>query len=316
MRRFWNLKAVLLMSFVVSLMVAGCGGGGGGGSTSTTPAATLVSIAVTPSNPAVIVDVGATQNLKAVGTYSDGTLKDITSSVAWSSGTPSVATVNGGVVSGVATGTASITATSGSLHASVAVGVPASALVSITVNPPNPTLNPYADAKVSAIGTYADTTTLDLTSSVAWSSTSNTIAAPYSVNGQWVVVGVAAGSATITATSTGGITGAATVTVNNTTLSSAAITPVNPTVAVGGTQQMTATGTWSDASTGDLTYSPIFAWYSTSKSVATVGTIDTGFLGTNPVGMVTGVAVGSSTIQLILMTGATTLMASTTVTVN
>jgi hypothetical protein len=59
---------------------------------------------------------GSTKTLKAIGTYSDGTTFDISSSVIWTSGNTSFATVvSPGVATGVAAGTATITATSGTI---------------------------------------------------------------------------------------------------------------------------------------------------------------------------------------------------------
>ena len=72
----------------------------------------LQSIAVTPTSPHF--GQGSTLQLTATGLYSNGLYKDITSSVAWGSGTPGVATVNAtGLATGVAAGSATITATSG-----------------------------------------------------------------------------------------------------------------------------------------------------------------------------------------------------------
>jgi hypothetical protein len=69
----------------------------------TVVSAGLVSIAVTP-NPAQVSASGALQ-LTATGTKSDGTTSDLTSSAAWSSSIPSIATVtNGGGHSGQVAG--------------------------------------------------------------------------------------------------------------------------------------------------------------------------------------------------------------------
>ena len=71
---------------------------------------TLSSVTITPANSSVAV--GATQQFTATGIFSDGTTKDISSSVTWTSGTTSVATIStSGFATGVATGTAVITAT-------------------------------------------------------------------------------------------------------------------------------------------------------------------------------------------------------------
>ena len=52
------------------------------------------------------------------------------------------------------------------------------------------------------------------------------------------------------------------------TLSSIAVTPANPTVATGATQQFTATGTYSDGSTQNITTQ--VTWSSSSTSVASI----------------------------------------------
>ena len=55
------------------------------------------------------------------------------------------------------------------------------------------------------------------------------------------------------ATTRGTLAASRTMTVSSKTLVSIAVTPANPTIAAGLTTQMTATGTFSDGSTGDLT---------------------------------------------------------------
>src|SRR5687768_9166708 len=90
-----NKLGSLLLS--CSLLLAACGGGGGDSAApagSPLPPPTLQSIAVTPSNPSL--KLGATQQLTATGTYSDGTTRDLTASVTWNSATPGVVAVSGG----------------------------------------------------------------------------------------------------------------------------------------------------------------------------------------------------------------------------
>jgi hypothetical protein len=81
------------------------------------------------------------------------------------------------------------------------------------------------------------------------------------------------------------------------TLSSIAVTPANPTIAVGATQQFTATGTYSDTSTQNITN--LVSWGSSSSAVATV----------NAAGLATGGAAGGTTISATQgsVSGSTTL---------
>lgn len=75
-----------------------------------TPPTTLVSIAVTPTSASIFV--GGTQQFTAMGTFSDDSTADLTSTATWASSNTSVATIAaGGLATGVAAGTATITAT-------------------------------------------------------------------------------------------------------------------------------------------------------------------------------------------------------------
>ena len=73
----------------------------------------LQSIAVSPVNPTITV--GATQAFTARGSFSDGSTKDLTTSVTWSSGNTAVATISNqagsqGVAKGISAGSATISA--------------------------------------------------------------------------------------------------------------------------------------------------------------------------------------------------------------
>ncbi|PYV60181.1 MAG: hypothetical protein DMG97_11130 [Acidobacteria bacterium] len=75
----------------------------------------MASLAVTPANSSIIV--GNTQQLTATGTYSDGSMSNLTSSVSWTSSDSSITTVSSsGLATSLALGTAVVTATSGSIN--------------------------------------------------------------------------------------------------------------------------------------------------------------------------------------------------------
>ena len=75
------------------------------------------------------------------------------------------------------------------------------------------------------------------------------------------------GTATITALFAGEV-GTASLTVTNAELTSITITPSDASIALGGSQQFTATGNFSDGSTENLTTQ--VSWTSSSVSVATI----------------------------------------------
>ena len=75
----------------------------------TVTTASLISISVTP--PSASISVGSTQQYAATGTFSDGSVLNITSQETWSSSDVSVAIINrNGLLSSVAAGTATVTA--------------------------------------------------------------------------------------------------------------------------------------------------------------------------------------------------------------
>jgi hypothetical protein len=154
-------------------------------------------------------------------------------------------------------------------------------LVSIAVTPANPSIAKGASQQFTATGTYSDSSTQNLTSSVTWSST-NTAAAMIGSGG--LATGVGTGTTTISATS-GSISGSTTLTVTAPTLVSIAVTPANPSIAKGATQQFAATGTYSDNSTQNLTSS--VTWSSTNTAVATI----------TSAGLATAAGTGTATIS-------------------
>jgi hypothetical protein len=108
-KRLLSLFSAIFFFGFISLIL-GCGGGG----SSSPSSMTLTGISVTPTNPSM--PVGAAQQFKAIGTYSDGTTNDITTQVIWNSSDSSISTINNsGIATGLAAGTSSITATLGSI---------------------------------------------------------------------------------------------------------------------------------------------------------------------------------------------------------
>ena len=111
----FRIIAALTVLVAVTLVTAACG--------SSTSPSSVGSIAVTGIAPAV----GATSQLTATATLSDGTTQDVTSSATWLASDPTVVTVSAtGVVTGIGPGTTSVFATvgavTGSLQLTVASG--------------------------------------------------------------------------------------------------------------------------------------------------------------------------------------------------
>ena len=262
----------------------------------TVTGATLTSIAVTPAAPSI--PLGTLQQFTATGTFSDGTTQDITGTVTWTSSKTSVATIT---VSGLATarnlGTTTITAASGSVNGTATATVNAADLASLAIQPGDTTIAATTSQQFSAIGTFNDGSTQDLTGEATWTS-SDTSVAKIGVN-SGLAKGIAPGSCTITAT-VGSLSASITLTVSNATVVSVSVTPVGRTIAPGTKLSFAATGTFSDLSTQNITRDA--TWASDNPAVATVGSVS----------LVLGVAPGTANISATLdgVTGSAQLTVS------
>jgi len=174
---------------------------------------TLASIAVYPVTPSVAL--GVTAQFEAIGSYSDGSTRNLTSAMTWGSTATNVATISvNGLVNTVAVGTTTISATSGLFTASTVLTVTAPiTLVSIEVTPNKPGITLISDEALTATGTYSDGTTKDITSAVAWFSADSTIAL-FSSKLSGDVLPVSTGTVDVSAY-LNGILGSATLTVTS-----------------------------------------------------------------------------------------------------
>jgi uncharacterized protein YjdB len=257
--------------------------------------ATLESLGITPTN--LSIPSGLTRKLMATGSYSDGSTHDITSSVIWSSSAGPVASVDAtGLASGLTAGTSSISATSGAVSASETLTVTAATVSSITIAPANPSVIQGLTQQLTATATYSDGKSYDFTSVVTWSSSATAVA---TVTAAGKSNAVAVGSASITATF-GGVSGTATLNVSPATLASIALVPAAPSVAKGLSQQMTALGTFSNGTSSDITSS--VTWSSSNGSVATVdaaGLVQAVSIGTSTIGATSGNVTTNTTLTVI-----------------
>ena len=137
-------------------------------------------------------------------------------------------------------------------------------VVSIAVTPDSPSKAEGLTQQFTATGTFTDSTTQDLTATVAWTSSATTVA---TISSTGLATAVGQGTTTITATSDG-IPGSTVLTVTVAELQSIAVTPANPSLAEGQAQQFTATGTFTDGATQNLTATA--AWTSSNTAVATI----------------------------------------------
>jgi 6-phosphogluconolactonase (cycloisomerase 2 family) len=173
----------------------------------TVPPPALVSISVTPANPTILTS--GTQQFAAAGTYADGSVKTITTSVTWTSTNMSAATISsGGLAAGVGVGASNITAALAGVSGATTLTVQP-VLVSITITPANPSIKVGTTLQFVATGTYSDNSTQNLSGSVAWTSSKPGIA---TITASGLATAVAKGTTSIKA-KLGGITDTTTLNV-------------------------------------------------------------------------------------------------------
>jgi hypothetical protein len=267
-----------------------------GSTTLTVSAAALVSIAVTPGMATIAL--GTQQAFTATGTFTDGTTQDLTSTATWSSDTTSAATINStGLASSAGLGTANITATLSGISGSAPLTVTAAALVSIAINPPVVTTPMGTTQAFTALGTYTDGTTQDVTQAGHWSSSNAGAATISNTPGSQGLASTLGTGVTAIAIAVGGVSGTAALTVSPAALISITLSPQTPNVPLGTAQQFTATGTYTDGGNQDV--SGTVQWTSSSATVAIVSTA----------GLATSAGTGTTTITATqgTVTAATTL---------
>ena len=268
--------------------------------------AALVSIEVTPTNPSIAL--GTSGQFAATGIFTDGSTQDLTAQVQWESSATGTSTISNdagdpGFAQSVGMGDTTITATLSGVSGSTTLTVTNAVLVSLEVTPTNASIALGTSQQFVAMGTFSDGTVQDLTAEVLWESSDATAQVSNAADSQGLAESVSVGSTTISATHSGHA-GSTTLTISNAALVSIAVTPALPVIALGTTQAFTATGTYTDGSTQDLTAEVL--WSSSNESVSTVANsaIDKG--------VASSVTMGSATISAELsgISGSTDLAVS------
>jgi hypothetical protein len=258
--------------------------------------ATLTSIVLSGA-PTVTIAFGTSYQFTAWGFYDDGSKRDITMKATWSSSNSAVATIGAtGRAVGVAGGLppTTITATLDSETGTAALNVTTATIQTITVGPSTTTIAPLTVESFTAIGTFSDTSTQDITPDAVWASSSTGVASISNTAGSFGVATAGAapgGATTISATFTFGgatATGSAPLTVSAATLTSIALTPATASMAESSQNYtsnlaLQAVGTFSDGSTQPI--ETVATWSSSASTVAAVSSIGivTAGLSTGPV---------------------------------
>lgn len=236
-------------------------------------AAVLESIEVAPFSPTVAD--GEKLQFEAIGTFSDNTTQVITQSLSWRSSDPAVAQVANalglkGLTFALSVGQADIIATDSQtgLSGSSRLTVGAAVLQSVTVTPSSVSVALGAEVGYTAFGVYSDSNVRNITSQATWTSSDDSVASVSNTPGSiGLATTHATGTTDITAT-LNGVSGSGSLTVTGATLVSIAVTPVDSNLPLGMRRDFVATGTYSDASTRDITHE--VTWNSSNPTIAGV----------------------------------------------
>ena len=283
--------SILLTITCATMALCGCGGkngliGTGGG-------ASLTSVSLTPTNPTLTLSLSppAIRQFVAIGTYSFGNPKDITSQLTWVSADTTVATMdNQGVATAVGSGRVIITGTiqdpvSLKIFQVSTIVTVVPQLTGITISPGSAQIAKGTAQQFTATGKYNDGTSPDITSLVTWSSTQPAIATVSSSPGtQGLALAASPGSTSISASLGMVSSSASSMTVSNANLISISVTPAGSTVPLATSQQFVANGSFDDGTQQNI--SETANWTSSSPAVARVSSI----------GVVTGAGLGNTTI--------------------
>ncbi|MED1642985.1 Ig-like domain-containing protein, partial [Brevibacillus agri] len=247
------------------------------------PAVRLSSISLSPQQ--TTLTAGQIQRVYATAFFTDGSSKDVNSVASFQTSNPSVAQVSSqGVITGIAPGTATITASYDGKSASAQVVVQGAYLQELKATPAQLSLTAGNKGQLNIAATYSNGVAENVTQQAEYTSNSPAVA---SVESGGIVTARAEGTTQITVRY-GGKSTTVSVTVSGSlvTLVSVGVHPQAVSIKKGATQQLDVKATYSDSSVTNITNKAVYQ--SAQPAIATVAAS----------GVITGVAVGSTTVTI------------------
>lgn len=252
----------------------------------TVNAATLNSIAV--SAPSLTVHKGNTLQFTATGTFSDQSAVNITSQVTWTSSNPQAASLSNSGTNGFLTALSAgpdtvyaIDPVSG-VTGSVNVTITPAPLSRITITNPDTSIPAGNTEQFSAIGYYADGTTANITSSVTWTVNAlpqdATISNAPGTNGLLYTLTQTPVTVTATDPSTG-VSAGIIFYILAPTFMDFTVTPASSSIYNMSTTQFSATATYGNGTTADIT----------SLATWTISDTSLGYVNANGLVFMTGI---------------------------
>jgi hypothetical protein len=226
-------------------------------------AATLLELWITAESAAV--PAGLSTRAVATGSFSDGSVRDVTASVTWSATGEVVEVSAGGAVQALTPGWAQLRATVGTLAAGLAIQVTEAQAAGLSIVGVDGSLAVGQSAAFRVMATFTDGTSLDVTADAAIEVVDAAIAM---LHARTSVKAKAEGTTELRVSYAGY---EATVSIAVTPVTLASIQLACPaTVPAGAMAFFFATGTYSDGATGPLTAQ--VAWQSSNGQIAEIST--------------------------------------------
>jgi uncharacterized protein YjdB len=235
----------------------------------------LMSLSITPTSP--IIPQGDTVQLTANGSFTDGSTKNVTGRLNWTTENSGIAVAHTepelrGKIKGAAEGETVVTAMDpvSGVSGKAGITVNSATLKYITVKPSESKLPLGRKSKLTAVATYTDGSTGDVSSLVEWSSSDTSIASvDNTVGNKGSITTLRTGSFVIAATHSGtGLKGKADLQVIDSVLESITVTPPHPTLYIGKMKQFTAVGSYSNGS--EKTITERVKWSSSDPTISSV----------------------------------------------
>ncbi len=214
--------------------------------------ASVLSLEVTPHQHTTALGVDVPFTARAA--FSDGTERDVTADVQWSSSDAALASVSYGLVTTLRTGFVTITAELANATTTADLTITAATLSRVTLTPATATLLRGRSLDLVLTGEFTDGSQVDLSAQALWSSSAAQLAV---VNAHGRVDAVLPGVVTITA-QLGRFAASSTVTVTTVEPVSLSVSTPHAVLALGGSTQVTAWALMSDGSMVDV--SSLASW--------------------------------------------------------
>jgi len=297
-----------LLALVILLILCGCGGGGSGSANSggsgpaqmtQNPEVTLVRVEFTPASSTLAS--GLSTDLQLFAVFSNGIRVDVTSQASFSSTNPASVSLSGSRATAGLVGSSTIQGEFQTASTQIQIQVTAATLSSLRIDPPTATLAAGLTQRFRAYGTFSDSSTSEITSSVVWSVADDV--AEFQSSPAGLLKALHAGDTQVTASLQGKLAHAD-LHVSAAQLTGLEISPNPLSLPVGIGQQFTATGVFSDG-----THSPLTEDVSWSSSDT-----DTFLISDIPLSKGLGAGLKTGLVRLTVSSGAISAEAQITVT--